>query len=96
VPAIIARGIEVRTVSAAEHAQACGALVDVVNAQALRHKGSLDLWNAIRGASTRALTDRWAWSRRSSSVDISPLVAATLALWAAMGMPEDSGSFEMF
>jgi len=67
-----------------------------VNAGTLRHVGSLDLWNAIRGASTRALTDRWAWSRRSSSVDIAPLVAATLALWAAMGMPEESGDFTMY
>ena len=90
VPAVEARGIEVRTLSAAEHAQACGAFVDLVQAGLLRHKGSLDLWNAIRGASTRALTDRWAWSRKSSSVDIAPLVAATLAIWAAMGMPDDN------
>jgi hypothetical protein len=87
VPAIEARGIKVKTISAAEHAQACGMLVDMVNAKSLRHVGSLDLWNAIRGASTRPLGDRWAWSRKSSSVDIAPLVASTLALWAAMGQP---------
>jgi hypothetical protein len=25
--------------------------------------------------------DAWAWSRKNSSIDISPLVAVTLALW---------------
>jgi len=90
VPAIEALGIAVTTISAAEHAQACGMLVDMVNAKTMRHVGSLDLWNAIRGASTRPLGDRWAWSRKSSSVDIAPLVASTLALWAAMGQPTDS------
>ena len=93
VPALEARGIKVRTIQAAEHAQACGMLVDMVNAQTLRHRGSLDLWNAVRGASTRPLGDRWAWSRKSSSVDIAPLVASTLALWAAMGQPEGDGAF---
>ena len=96
VPAIEALGIAVTTINAAEHAQACGMLVDMVNAQTLRHVGSLDLWNAIRGASTRPLGDRWAWSRKSSSVDIAPLVAATLALWEAMGQPEDAGGVFVF
>jgi len=32
------------------------------------------------------LGDVWAWSRKSSSVDISPLVAGTLALGAAAGV----------
>lgn len=81
------RGITVRTLSAAEHAEACARLVDAVAERNLCHRGSLDLWNAIRGASTRPLGDRWAWSRKSSTVDISPLVACTLALWAAMEQP---------
>jgi hypothetical protein len=81
-------GIKVETVDAAEHAAACGRLVDVVNEGQLRHRGSLDLWNAIRGAKPRPLGDRWAWSRKNSTVDIAPLVAATLALWAAMSEPE--------
>jgi hypothetical protein len=92
VPAIEALGIDVQTLSAAEHAQACGNIVDAVSERRLRHIGSLDLWNAIRGASTRPLGDRWAWSRKSSSVDIAPLVAATLALWSATNnIDEDDG-----
>ena len=71
-------GVHVERVDATRHAEACGRLVDVVAEQRLRHRGSLDLWNAIRGARARPLGDRWAWSRKNSHVDISPLVAATL------------------
>jgi hypothetical protein len=36
------------------------------------------------------LSDAWAWSRKSSAVDISPLVSATLALWALQqAQPEE-------
>jgi hypothetical protein len=83
--------VPVRGLDGPEHAQACGRFVDAVNEETLRHLGSLDLLNAIRAAKTRSLGDRWAWSRKSSSADISPLVAATLALWAAMGQPDDDG-----
>jgi hypothetical protein len=35
--------------------------------------------DALAGARRRRLGDAWAWDRRDSTVDISPLVAATLA-----------------
>lgn len=81
--------VDVRGIDGPEHAQACSDMVDAVAEDKLRHLGSVDLLNAIRAARTRNLGDRWAWSRRSSVVDISPLVAVTLALWAAMGQPEE-------
>jgi predicted Fe-Mo cluster-binding NifX family protein len=83
--------IEVTKLDGSQYAEACGRFVDVVSEGSLRHRGSLDLMNAIRGAKTRPLGDRWLWSRKNSSVDISPLVAATLALYAAMGSPQDYG-----
>lgn len=86
-------GVAVKGLDSSEHAQACGMFVDAVNEQTLRHLGSLDLLNAIRAAKTRSLGDRWAWSRKGSSVDISPLVAATLALWAAMGQPDTDDDY---
>jgi hypothetical protein len=89
-------GVRVETFDGAQHAGACARLVDVVGEQALRHRGSMDLLNAIRGASMRPLGDRWLWSRRRSSVDISPLVAATLALGAAMGEPDDQGGVVVY
>jgi hypothetical protein len=76
-------GVPVETVSAPEHAKACGRLFDMVEEKQLRHLGAPQLRDAVRGATARPLGDAWAWSRKSSSVDISPLVAATLALWAA-------------
>jgi hypothetical protein len=54
----------------------------------------LELDTAIRGARARPLVDRWAWSRTKSSVNISPLVAATLALWAAV--ENDVGTVAIF
>jgi hypothetical protein len=36
---------------------------------------------AIAGAAKRPLGDSWAWARRGLSVDISPLVAVSLARW---------------
>jgi hypothetical protein len=39
---------------------------------------------AIHAARTRPLGDAWAWSRKNSSANISPLVSVTLALSAAL------------
>ena len=40
-----------------------------------------ELDDAVMGATTRIVSDGWLWDRKSASVDISPLVAATVALW---------------
>ncbi len=81
-------GVAVERVTMGELGQACGRLVDAVNEKTVRHLGSAELDDAIRGAKSRPLGDSWAWSRKTSHVDISPLVAATLALSAAMDQPE--------
>ena len=70
-------------VTAKEHGQACGLIYDAVDQAKLHHLGTPELANAIRGARKRPLGDAWAWSRKGSNVDISPLVAVTLALWGA-------------
>jgi hypothetical protein len=84
---IEAAGVKVEPVNASELAQACGRLLDAVSEATVRHSGSGELRAALRGARTRPLGDSWAWSRKSSTVDISPLVAATLALWEAVESP---------
>lgn len=76
-------GVSVLTIDTTEHGQACGHLVDKVQHDELRHLGSLELATAVAGARTRPLGDAWAWSRKNSSIDITPLVAATLAVWSA-------------
>ncbi len=88
-------GLKPETMTAADIGAACGQLVDLVAEADVRHLGSQELTDAVRGAATRPLGDAWAWSRKNSGVDISPLVAATLALSAAMGAL-DGGEFSIF
>jgi len=52
-----------------------------VTEQSLSHLDQAPLASALAGAQKRPLGDAWAWARRIVSVDISPLVAGTLAKW---------------
>lgn len=74
-------GVPVNTLSTRDYVQACGALYDAVAGGTVRHLGSPELDAAVKSASKRPLGDAWAWSRKASGADITPLVAATLALW---------------
>ena len=67
-------------------AEACGLFFDSVMRGEVRHRNPPELLAAIDGAARRTLNDRWAWSRRNSGTDISPLVAATLALFGARSL----------
>jgi hypothetical protein len=87
IPACKDADVAVETTTAGEMAQACGRLADAVDEKLIRHRGTDDLLNALRGAKSRPLGDKWAFARRSSSTDISSLVAVTLALSAAMDQP---------
>jgi hypothetical protein len=46
-----------------------------------RHVPRPALDAAVAGSAKRPLGDSWAWARRGISVDICPLVAASLARW---------------
>lgn len=83
IPDLEAAGVRVVSTSAVDMRQACGRFYDAVLNDELTHQGQVDLDAAIAGAAKRKLGDAWAWSRSSSQVDISPLVAVTLALWGA-------------
>lgn len=79
-PSLQEHGIEPILISTREMTQACGRLYeDAVETRAFRHLGQPELTTALSGARKRVLADAWAWHRRSSTVDISPLVAVTLA-----------------
>jgi phage terminase large subunit-like protein len=75
--------IRVTTTSAREMAQACGTLYDGVMAGWLRHTDQAQVNVALSVARRRALGDAWAWNRKNTDSDITPLVACTLALWGA-------------
>jgi len=77
-------GITVKRLDTLEYGNACTLFVDAIGESSLRHLGQDEMTSAIRGAKSRPLVDRFAWSRTKSSADISPLVAATLAHWSAV------------
>lgn len=63
---------------------ACAGIYKAVRSGAVVHDcedDSDELDIAVRDAVKRELQDRWAWGRRKSGMDISPLEAATLGLW---------------
>ena len=74
-------GLEILQPKTREVGQACGQFFDAVSEQGIVHLDQAPLATALAGAQQRPLGDAWAWARRGVSVDISPLVAATLAVW---------------
>lgn len=62
--------------------QACAVFYDAATTEGLRHPDQGVLNAALAGARKRNLAAAWAWDRRDSTVDLTPLVAVTLAHWA--------------
>lgn len=79
IPDLEANAVEVVEVPFKDLTRACGGFVDAVLNQRLRHLDQASLSNAISGARKRSVGESWAWARLSSAVDITPLVAVTLA-----------------
>lgn len=80
IPELEARGIEVVTPSATDYAGACGNFYDRVYANQLAHVGQHPFLIALAGAQKMDLGEgAWKWNRKAVTVDISPLVAGTLA-----------------
>ena len=82
--ALTAAGVPLELVSAADLARACSTFVDAVHDGRLAHHGQAPLDDALAGAARRWFGDAWAWSRLRSDVDITPLVAATLAVYGVL------------
>ncbi len=87
VPLLREAGVEVVDVSPGEHAAALGQFLDGCAAGLIHHPasdaapgGSSVLAAAVRGAEMRQSGDVNLWARRSPKVNITPLVAVTLAL----------------
>jgi hypothetical protein len=67
--------------SARDFGEACQMLFTGVADLTIGHNRDPELLAALDGAGRKSAGDLWRWSRTSTSVDISPLVAVTLALW---------------
>jgi hypothetical protein len=79
-----AAGITVHKVTTEDAKAACAQFLTAVEDRKPRHLGQPGLDAAVANADRRDVGDGgWLWSRVRSSVDISPLVAVTLARWAA-------------
>lgn len=74
-----AAGVKVSRTNTADMVAACGNLFDRVIDGRLAHMGQAALTAAVEAARQRDLGDGWAWHRRMSGGDITPLVAVTLA-----------------
>lgn len=75
-------GLTITTLTSREYAAACAALHDDLVDGAIQHHADPAMDVAAAGAARRPLGDAWAWGRRTSAADISPLVAGTVARWA--------------
>lgn len=75
-------GLQIVEVSTRQMVAGCGKFYDLATQGRLRHIDQVPLNAAVAGSKKRNLGDAWAWHRRDNTVDVSPLVAATLALQA--------------
>lgn len=81
------RGVEVDEVSSADVAAATGQFISAANSGGLRHLGQASLDLALKGAVLRMTPDGLSlWSQRNSSVEITALMACTVA---AGGVPAE-------
>ena len=81
-------GVAVTQPTTSDVAVAHGAFLDLVAAGGLRHVGHPALDAAVRAGAQRRLGGASAWDRRAGGpVDVSPVVAAELAVWGLLNAP---------
>lgn len=81
VAVIEAAGVKVTKTSLDRYAAACGGFVDKVTERTIRHRGQQAFRVALEGLRTRKVGEvMFAWARSDSTADITPIVAATLAV----------------
>jgi hypothetical protein len=81
----------VRRVKAQDVLKACGAMYDAIIEQKVKFRTDPFFDEAVAGVVKREVGDRWAWSRKASVTDITPLMAATLVLSAKPHAYESHG-----
>lgn len=81
IPTLERAGVEHVIVSTAQVTEAAAMLVDLVASGHVGHGADPRLDAAVINASRRKVGERWAF-KRSGAVDPSPLIAASLAMWA--------------
>lgn len=94
IPLLKARKVKVASGSAGDMARACGGFFAATTNGSVTHDGYSAVGDAIEGATKRKIGDAggWGWDRRDPGVNIAPLVAFTLAHYAASLRPKKSSS----
>jgi hypothetical protein len=90
-------GLEITRIKTGDVGRAFGMFYDAVsgadvNSRNLRHLGQPELTAAVAGATKRSIGDASAWDRRNAAIDITPLVAATNALWGWATRPQEQAA----
>jgi hypothetical protein len=80
-------GPELYVATEADMTLAAGSTFDAIVEQTVAVRPSVLLDSAVAGARQRRRGDAFTWARRSMTVDLSPLVAMSLALWRATTEP---------
>ncbi|WP_237167983.1 terminase [Prescottella equi] len=77
--------VMVNQTNATDMSKACGVFVDAIQSDLLTHGGQDAVDDALEGARKRPIgtAGGWGWNRKDETVNIAPLVAATLALFGA-------------
>lgn len=86
IPELEKAGLEPTIISTRDLGQACGLFLKWAIEGTLVHLGheNEDLRTAVAGAAKRDIGDGlWAWARKNTEIDISPLCGGTLAAWGA-------------
>lgn len=94
VPELVEAHVRVTVTRAADMGVACGRVIDMLKAGRLEHlddDAQPDLAAAVAGLTTRPVgkAGAFAWNRAGGDVDISPMVACTLALHGAYTSKRD-------
>lgn len=82
IPVLERAGVRLRIADTGDLLDACALLFDMVQERRVAHLAYHELDAAVAGAVKRPVGDRWAWGRRTSKTDVSPLECVTLAAWA--------------
>ena len=88
-----ANGVQVVELSPREVCYATAAAYDRIADRKIRvrpvycdHCGQVPITSAVEGATRQPVGDGWKWSRKSTDVDISPLIAMTFAIAVQAGV----------
>jgi hypothetical protein len=84
-----AAGVIVTRPSSGDVAEAHGLFLDTLAAGRIRHQGQPELTSAMRHLEQRRMGQATAPERRGALADVSPGVAAELAVWALLTSPAD-------